>query len=139
MCIRDRTNVANVPIEVLENDAPVQVTRKSLAPNSGGKGEYRGGLGQVFSFKMVGEKPINISILTEKTKTEAHGICGGKNGKKGKIEIFPKRKIAPKGLDKLYPGEELVLTLPGGGGYGFSRKRKKAARQKDLELGYVTK
>jgi N-methylhydantoinase B len=112
------TNVANVPIEVLENSAPVLVTEKSLRRDSGGKGVFKGGMGQTFSFKNIGVDPINISILTEKTKTVARGICGGGDGKKGKIFLKPKRFVAPKGLDKLYPHEELVLHLPGGGGYG---------------------
>ena len=131
------TNVANVPIEVLENDAPVMVTRKALAPNSGGDGKYRGGLGQVFSFKHVGKVPINISILTEKTKTSAHGICGGENGAKGSIQIIPERPIAPKGLDKFHPGEEIICVLPGGGGYGNPSERSAEAKQKDLDLGYI--
>ncbi|NRB52696.1 MAG: hydantoinase B/oxoprolinase family protein [Saprospiraceae bacterium] len=132
------TNVANVPIEVLENDTPVLVTRKSLAPNSGGDGQYRGGLGQVFSIKHIGQKPINISILTEKTQTEAHGICGGENGARGSIEIIPERPLAPKGLDKFYPGEELIFTLPGGGGYGPKAKRDPALTIRDKALGYIS-
>ncbi len=132
------TNVANVPIEVLENDTPVMVTRKSLAPNSGGNGQFRGGLGQVFSIKHIGKKSVNISILTEKTKTQAHGICGGENGASGHIQIIPERPIAPKGLDKFYPGEEIIFTLPGGGGYGDKRKRSKTAIKKDKALGYIS-
>jgi N-methylhydantoinase B len=112
------TNVASVPIEVLENSAPVMVTEKSLRRDSGGKGAYKGGMGQTFKFKNIGHEPINISILTEKIKTVSRGICGGGDGKKGKLYIKPKRFVAPKGLDKLYPNEELVLQLPGGGGYG---------------------
>lgn len=132
------TNVANVPIEVLENDTPVMVTRKSLAPNSGGNGKYRGGLGQVFSIKHVGDRPVNISILTEKTKTQAQGICGGENGASGSIQIIPDRPIAPKGLDKFYPGEEIIFTLPGGGGYGDKRKRSKQQIANDKALGYIS-
>ncbi len=131
------TNVANVPIEVLENDTPIMVTRKSLAPDSGGNGQYRGGLGQVFSIKNISEKAVNISILTEKTKTSAHGICGGENGASGHIEIFPKREIAPKGLDKFYPGEEITFTLPGGGGYGPKQNRSIESIKRDKELGYI--
>ena len=131
------TNVANVPIEVLENDAPVLVTRKALAPNSGGDGQFRGGLGQVFSIKHVGQNPVNISILTEKTQTVARGICGGENGAKGRIQIIPERPLPPKGLDKLYPGEEIIFTLPGGGGYGPKSNRSATARQRDRRLGYV--
>ena len=133
------TNVANVPIEVLENDAPILVTRKSLAPDSGGDGEYRGGLGQVFGIKHIGEKSINISILTEKTQTSAHGICGGMHGAKGHIQNIPERPIAPKGIDKFHPGEEIIFTLPGGGGYGPAEQRSSAAIERDQKLGYVTK
>ena len=131
------TNVANVPVEVLEHSAPVVVTRKSLATGSGGQGTFRGGLGQVFSFKNIGTKPINISILTEKTRTSAHGLLGGLNGATGSIRLYPSRSIAPKGLDKLHPGEELELVLPGGGGYGPPALRKPEALETDAVLGYV--
>ena len=60
------TNVANVPIEVLENDIPVRITEKALLRGSGGKGQFRGGLGQRFGFMNVGDEAINISLLTEK-------------------------------------------------------------------------
>ncbi len=130
------TNVANVPVEVLENSVPVLVTRKSLADGSAGRGKYRGGLGQVFAFKNISRQPINISILTEKTKTAAHGLLGGENGASGKLEIIPRRPLAPKGLDKLYPSEELILTLPGGGGYGPVAERSTEMAAVDAQLGY---
>jgi N-methylhydantoinase B len=131
------TNVANVPIEVLERDAPIMVTEKSLRPNTGGAGKFRGGLGQTFSFKMVGKDPINFSILTEKTKTFPHGILGGENGGGGAFEIKPHRFLPPKGLTKLYNGEEVILHLPGGGGYGNKSEREASAMERDLALGYV--
>lgn len=132
------TNVANVPIEILESDIAVMVTEKSLVPNSGGKGKYRGGLGQRFSFKNVGDKPLNISLLTEKTQTVAKGIIKGQDGQKGSLQIIPEREFPPKGLDKLHPGEELILTLPGGGGYGSIEERDQDSIEKDKILGYIT-
>jgi len=132
------TNVANVPIEVLERDAPILVTEKSLRPNTGGAGKYRGGLGQTFAFKMVGKEPINFSILTEKTKTFPHGICGGENGGGGSFEIQPHRFLPPKGLTKLYEGEVVTLHLPGGGGYGPKAERDTKAIANDKALGYIS-
>ncbi len=131
------TNVANVPIEVLENDVPVLVTEKSLVQGSGGDGQYRGGLGQKFSFKNIGDKPLNISILTEKTTTVAKGICGGEDGALGSINIIPEREFPKKGLDKLHPGEELILVLPGGGGYGSKLNREKNKIKMDQMLKYI--
>ncbi len=116
------TNVANVPIEVFENDAPVLVTEKSLIQNSGGAGKYKGGNGQRFAYKNIGKYPIQISNVTEKINNRAYGLFGGEEGKKGSVFIRTlqgkKRFTPPKGHDKLLPGEELVMELPGGGGYG---------------------
>jgi N-methylhydantoinase B len=118
-CLHFPTNVANVPVEVLENDCPVLVTKKALAVGSGGKGKHKGGDGQIFSFKNIGQHPLSISIITEKTKTQAYGLFGGEAGKSGTAKLSNGRKLPAKGIDKLMPNEELILTLPGGGGYGI--------------------
>lgn len=41
------SGIRNVSVEILETMAPIVVTRKDLAVNSGGAGRFRGGLGQV--------------------------------------------------------------------------------------------
>lgn len=116
------TNVANVPIEVFEHDAPVLVTEKSLIKGSGGNGKYPGGDGQRFAYKNIGTLPIHISNVTEKINHQAYGLLGGSSGKKGNLYVRTaagkKRFTPPKGHDYLQPGEELVMELPGGGGYG---------------------
>jgi len=137
-CLSFPTNVANVPIEVLENDVPVLITQKSLVNNSGGKGKYRGGLGQRFGFKNIGDVPLNISMLTEKTQTVAKGLLGGEDGMSGSLEIIPNRDFPPKGLDKIYPGEEIILTLPGGAGYGKYVERDKTLIERDRLLNYTS-
>ncbi|MEI8110488.1 MAG: hydantoinase B/oxoprolinase family protein [Chitinophagia bacterium] len=119
------TNVANVPIEVFENDAPVLVTEKSLLRGSGGRGQFPGGEGQRFSYRNIGTLPIQISNVTEKLNHSAYGLLGGEPGKKGKLYVKgikgKKRFTPPKGHDTLLPGEELVMELPGGGGYGAAK------------------
>lgn len=116
------TNVANVPIEVFENDAPVLVMEKSLIKGSGGLGKFKGGEGQRFIYKNISKSPIQISNVSEKINNQAYGLFGGKPGRKGYLFIRMangKKKITPpKGHDKLMPGEALVMELPGGGGYG---------------------
>ncbi len=116
------TNVANVPIEVFENDCPVLVTEKNLIEGSGGKGKFVGGKGQRFSYKNIGTTPISISNVTEKINNQAYGLFGGESGSKAKLFVMDvndeQRFTPPKGIDKLMPGEELVMHLPGGGGFG---------------------
>lgn len=41
----DATNTGNVPMEAVEMDSPLRINTLSLAPDSGGAGEFRGGLG----------------------------------------------------------------------------------------------
>ncbi len=125
------TNVANVPVEVFEHDAPVLVTEKSLIGGSGGRGRYTGGDGQRFAYKNIGEHPIQISNVTEKINNQAYGLFGGGSGRKGKVYIRDvkgkKRFTPPKGHDKLLTGEELVMELPGGGGYGREKAVQKSS------------
>jgi N-methylhydantoinase B len=116
------TNVANVPIEVFENDADVLVLEKRLLPGSGGAGAFPGGEGQRFAYRNIGKSAIQISNVTEKINHRAYGLFGGQEGSPGRLFVRRPdgelRFTPPKGHDKLLPGEELVMELPGGGGYG---------------------
>ena len=132
------TNVANVPIEVLERSMPVLFLEKSLRPDSGGDGQFRGGVGQTTAFRWEGDGPVNLSLLTEKTRHRAAGLAGGADGATGAARLDPPRDLAPKGLTKLNPGDTLHLDLPGGGGFGDPSRRDPEARARDARLGYVT-
>ena len=132
------TNVANVPIEVLERSMPVLFLEKNLRPDSGGDGQYRGGLGQTTAFRWEGDAPVNLSLLTEKTRHRAAGLAGGEDGAMGSARVEPDRPLAPKGLTRLRPGDTLFLDLPGGGGFGDPSARDADARDRDRQLGYVS-
>ena len=49
-----------MPIEATEQTGPIIVWRKELRPDSGGDGEFRGGLGQVIE---VGVTNLNDPLL----------------------------------------------------------------------------
>ncbi|MGQ0569828.1 MAG: hypothetical protein ACT4P5_09900 [Armatimonadota bacterium] len=66
----------------------------------------------------------------------APGIAGGWSGAPGEL-LLDGRPIAPEPRD-LLPGSELVLRLPGGGGFGDPRMRDPQRIAEDLEAGYVT-
>ena len=48
-------NLSNAPVEIIESEMPLQVTRYGLVPDSGGPGEYRGGLAFVREFRFLTE------------------------------------------------------------------------------------
>ncbi len=111
------SNVANVPIEVMEQSVPVLVSRRELIPQSGGGGAHRGGAGQRFAVRMRTRRPATVSCMVERTQSAPRGFLGGGPGRAARL-LVDGRSIDPKQPIRLDPGQELVLETPGGGGYG---------------------
>ena len=109
------TNTLNTPIEVLESNFPLRITRYSLRSESGGRGKYRGGDGIIREFEFL--QPTSVTLLTERRKLAPWGAAQGGDGKPGRNclngEILPgKCQIQVKA------GDRLTIETPGGGGYG---------------------
>ncbi len=111
------SNVANVPVEVMEQATPVLVTRRELIEGSAGAGRYRGGAGQRIGVRLRGEHPATVSCMVERTQAAPRGLLGGGAGRAAGVLLDGKR-IDPKQAFQLKPGQELVLETPGGGGFG---------------------
>ena len=109
------------PVEITENQAPVQVEYKRLVPDSGGPGRWRGGLGQELSMRVTGDSPLIASLRPDKVNHPPPGIRGGLEGLCGDFRINGDRvSIEPKTLTR---GDVYAMRLPGGGGYGDPRRR----------------
>ena len=52
------SGVGSIPIEIVENEAPVLYEMKEFMKNSGGIGKYRGGLGQKIVIKCIENKEM---------------------------------------------------------------------------------
>lgn len=136
-CVTFPANVAASPVEVLESTLPIRYEEKEYIPDSGGQGEYRGGLGARHRFRIISSKPIWLSALVDRTKFAAQGLLGGKPGSLLKVSVDPPRPIPPKDYVLLQPGDVVSIELPGGGGYGNPEKRRKDLIEKDIRLGLV--
>lgn len=131
-------NKAITPVEIYENTAPLMIERKELLVDSGGPGQFRGGLGQRIVITSSNDRPMNITLRPDKIRFPAPGIAGGEPGGLGRFDLdgvgFDHR-----GPFRFSPGQHLTLDLPGGGGYGDPKQRDRAAVQADLEGGYITR
>lgn len=136
-CVRFPSNVCNTPVEMIENSVPARIEEKSLIANSGGVGASRGGLGQRVSIRVLGDQPVNMSLLADRTRTGAPGQAGGLPGRCGVCSLNG-QPIDAKQRFNASPGDVLVLETPGGGGYGLPRQRDPAALARDISEGYVT-
>ncbi|QDG93952.1 hydantoinase B/oxoprolinase family protein (plasmid) [Rhizobium sp. NIBRBAC000502774] len=132
------SGVHTMPIEATEHTGPIVVWRKELRPDSGGDGEYRGGLGQVIEIAPADGHEFDFSAMFDRIGTPAAGRNGGKPGASGKAMLDDGTHLRPKGWQHVPSGRKLVLHLPGGGGFGDPQKRSEAAKVEDVRKGYVT-
>ncbi len=145
-CLSFPFNVANIPIEVTENDSPILYTRKRLMPDSGGPGQFRGGLGQEVEFVIAdgAEAPMGNVLASirgsgrgEDSSFPVFGRGGGSNGRCEALELNG-ASIGRGGQKYLGPGDRIRIVLPGGGGYGNPLDRDPGMVARDVGLGYVT-
>jgi N-methylhydantoinase B len=132
------SGVMTMPIEATEHTGPVVIWRKELRPDSGGDGEYRGGLGQVIEIEPAPGHEFDFSAMFDRIGYAPRGREGGKDGAPGLAALDDGTRLKPKGWQHVPAGRRLVLHLPGGGGYGDPARRDAMARAEDLLKGYVT-
>ena len=133
------SGVMTMPIEATEQTGPIVVWRKELRPDSGGEGQYRGGLGQRIEIAPMPEHEFDFSAMFDRINHPAKGRAGGQPGAAGQVALDDGTVLKPKGWQHVPAGRRLVLHLPGGGGYGDPAKRAETARASDLLKGYVSK
>ena len=138
------SNTLNTPIEALERELPLRVTRYSLRRGSGGAGAHRGGEGVVREIEALRE--MTFSLIAERRRHAPPGAQGGKPGARGRnllieapeaadrdtghgrraglaasaeaIQTAVGRELPGKATGILRPGERLRIETPGGGGHG---------------------
>jgi len=130
------SNVSNVPVELIERNAPMMIRKKELRQGSGGMGRHRGGLGQEVIFEVTSETPVGMIFMAERCKFAAHGANGGGDGAPGEITIdglaFDHRRNVV-----LTKGQIVRLATPGGGGFGKAAERSELSAAADAALGYT--
>lgn len=111
-------NISNTSIEVVESLAPLLYRKKSIDVDSGGRGRWRGGAGQVVHIESRWDAPARVSLLTERTRIPPRGLHGGLPGKVGFVRKNGVPVTETKGIVELLRGDVLEVGLPGGGGFG---------------------
>jgi N-methylhydantoinase B len=130
------SNTANVPIEVLENVAPMRFHRRSLRPGSGGAGKYRGGLGQELELELLPGVEGQLVIRHEHVALAPEGLQGGLPGARGR-NLINGKEVVEKGTHVIRGGDVVRFELPGGGGFGPPEERAPESIDADLIGGYV--
>jgi N-methylhydantoinase B len=129
------TNTLNTPVEALEAAYPLRVERYALRPDSGGDGEYRGGLGLLRELTV--QTDAVVSFLSERRRHAPSGIEGGQDGATGR-NLIDGSAVGAKTTVDVEADTTVAVYTPGGGGYGAPADRPAQARDADRADGKVT-
>ena len=138
----NQSNAKIAPIEIIESEFPTRITRFELIADSGGAGEFRGGLGIRREYLNLAD--ARFSIRSMKHSIPPNGCAGGKTGRAGDIWINPERAAARRLPTRYadYPlraGDTFRLDTPGGGGYGDPLSREAERVLADVCEGVLSK
>ncbi len=134
------SGVGSIPVEITEGQCPLWFRQKQFLPDSGGEGEFRGGLSQRIEIANRDAVPFAISAATfDRIKNAAQGRDGGKPGRLGNARLKSGPALPDKGIHIVPAGDALIVELPGGGGFGNPANRKHEAHERDIKAGVVTK
>jgi N-methylhydantoinase B len=157
-CIEtDVTNCMNTTAEATEMEYPVRVHRYDLWTDSGGPGEFRGGLGYRKRFEVLVD---DVTFTHRRDRHDFHpwGLRGGRPAPRCRTEIHRPvddgdgdqegdgdaapgvevEAIPSKWVTTLAEGAIVDVYTTGGGGYGPPEERDVAAVDRDLREGKVS-
>ncbi|WP_421999935.1 hydantoinase B/oxoprolinase family protein [Reyranella sp.] len=129
------TNTSNLPVESLETEYPLMLTRYELVADSGGVGEHRGGMGLRRVYQATNECRVRVDITRQ--RSQSWGLFGGGPGGHGRVEPGP--GVAFDGDSAvLQAGQWFAIVTPGAGGFGPPDRRDPAAASRDLAEGAIS-
>jgi len=144
------TNTRIGDVEILERRYPVVLHRFGIRPDSGGKGQWRGGDGVIREIEVLQE--LQVSMLSERRTRQPYGMDGGEPGALGRNtwvkkaregdgdypegvegEPEPRRiNIGGKATIFMGKGDRLLIETPGAGAWGHAVDPKDLSGPEDL-------
>ncbi len=120
------TNTLNTPVEAIEAGFPLRVRRYELIAGSGGRGRFRGGLGVRRDVEILSDE-ATTSVLGDRQRISPWGFQGGEAGAPGEYALLHRdgriERLASKSTTRARRGDVLIISTPGGGGYGSLKQR----------------
>lgn len=139
-------NVAsNIPIEQAECEYPVRIERYGLVLDSGGAGQFRGGLAIEREWQLLtGE--AHLAIRSDRRDHLPYGLYGGQPGTPSINLLYPADDCAnERGMvlptmisTSIRAGERIYHKQAGAGGWGDPLRRPPAAVAHDVRNGKVS-
>jgi N-methylhydantoinase B len=129
------SNCQTPPAESWEAHYPIMVVEDTPITDSGGAGQYRGGLGIRRAFKVL-SGPVSCCHRAERFSSDPWGVRGGLPGRRARASILRSsgqvEPIHAKQVLTLEAQDTVVLETAGAGGYGDPLQRDPEAVRADV-------
>ena len=141
VCINDG-DTHNSPAEQLEAKYPLLIENYALREDSGGAGEFRGGLGCENTVQARADLMLNAQV--ERMHCKPWGLNGGLDAEGNSVvlraeeewkEDFPNAKLLTA---RIKEGDAFAVRSGGGGGFGDPYSRIAEMVAQDVRQGYVS-
>jgi N-methylhydantoinase B len=131
------------PLEVLETRMPVLKTSFELVQDSGGPGEFRGGLAARQDWELLSDG-LAVAIADKTQASTVLGVAGGQSPpERNAVIAFPgterERRMGKVSDIHVVAGDVIRLAPAGGAGYGDPLNRDPAAVAHDVREEYVSR
>ncbi|MEU7938132.1 hydantoinase B/oxoprolinase family protein [Microbispora bryophytorum] len=126
----------NIPVEFAEARWPFRVERLGLAVDSGGPGEFRGGLGYDKHIRML--RDASFMSIADRSILSCWGVNGGRAGRPFQVTVDG---VEMEGLVDDFPvraGQVIRIRTTGGGGWGSPYDRPAERVAADVRDGKVS-
>ncbi len=134
-------NLIRATAELNESIFPQRQLARDYETDSGGPGEFRGGLGTLYRKQMLA--PVNVYTYVVGRKYPMPGIAGGLPGAPNRLELKVGGRAPEEAGEKVRlvhhePGEAIAYHYGGGGGWGDPLDRDPAKVLDDVLDEYVS-
>lgn len=144
-------NCRTIPVEVYETRYPWLVEDWSLVSDSGGAGEFRGGLGMTKTIRCLAPE-VTVSHVGDRHQVPPWGLHQGKpaglastlfmlNGDhqwRDARAVYGKVSPSKFANVQIKEGDKVRVVMPGGGGWGDPARRSRETLTEDILDGYVS-
>ncbi len=130
------TNTSNLPVEALEPEYPLIVERYELVDDSGGVGQWRGGMGLRRAVR-IEHDACAVEVHYARALSSPWGLKGGGEGARFRAATTD-GTLGEGGRGLMDAGATVELITPGAGGYGPPEKRDPARVRQDLDDGRIS-
>src|SRR5262245_29233402 len=127
-------NMTNTPVELAETQAPIRIEAYALVPDSGGAGQFRGGLALRRDIRFLADD-VTVQIRSDRRDFLPYGLAGGMPGTASSLHLVrdgSAEPLEPKVTLTARHGDVLQVQIPGAGGYGPPRLRDAAHVLEDV-------